>query len=150
MKPLVVFYSRTGTTKKIGEALANLLRCDSEELIDTKKRAGLIGFLRSGRDATTNKLTVLKPLIHDPESYDLVALGTPVWSGMMSSPIRTYITVNKSKFTRVAFFCTQGGTENERLFSDMEALCGQKPVSVLSACCGRKKRGLSRQAARVY
>ena len=58
MKPLVVFYSRTGTTKKVGEALADLLQCDSEELIDTKKRKGPLGFLRSGRDATRNKLTV--------------------------------------------------------------------------------------------
>ena len=104
MKPLVVFYSRTGTTKKVGEALADLLQCDSEELIDTKKRTGPLSFLRSGRDAARNKLTVLEPLIHDPALYDVVALGTPVWSGLMSSPMRTYITINKSKFNRVAFF----------------------------------------------
>ena len=109
MKPLVVFYSRTGTTKKVGEALADLIQCDSEELIDTKKRTGPLGFLRSGRDAARNKLTVLGPLIHDPALYDVVALGTPVWSGLMSSPMRTYITNNKSKFNGVAFFCTQGG-----------------------------------------
>ena len=132
MKPLVVFYSRTGTTKKVGEALANLLQCDSEELIDTKKRKGPLGFLRSGRDAARNKLTVLAPIIHDPALYDVVALGTPVWSGLMSSPMRTYITINKSKFNRVAFFCTQGGNENRKLFDDMQALCGRSPVSVLA------------------
>ena len=74
MKPLVVFYSRTGTTKKVGEALADLLQCDREELIDTKKRTGPLSFLRSGRDAARNKLTVLEPLIHDPALYDVVAL----------------------------------------------------------------------------
>lgn len=132
MKPLVVFYSRTGTTKKVGEALADLLQCDSEELIDTKKRAGPLGFLRSGRDAARNKLTVLKTLIHDPTLYDVVALGTPGWNGLMSSPMRTYITINKSKFNRVAFFCTQGGNENKKLFSDMQALCGRHPASVLA------------------
>ena len=132
MKPLVVFYLRTGTTKKVGEALADLLQCDSEELIDTKKRAGPLGFLRSGRDAARNKLTVLKPLIHDPALYDVVALGTPVWNGLMSSPMQTYITINKSKFNRVAFFCTQGGFENKKLFSDMQALCGRHPASVLA------------------
>ena len=141
MKALVVFYSRTGTTKKVGNALAELLQCDSEELIDTKKRNGLLGFIRSGRDANSHKLTVLEPLIHDPELYDLVALGTPVWGGSISSPMRTYITTNKSKFNRVAFFCTQGGTENERLFSDMEALCGKKPASVLALRGADVKRG---------
>jgi flavodoxin len=132
VKPLVVFYSRTGTTKKVGEALADLLQCDREELIDTKKRTGPLSFLRSGRDAARNKLTVLEPLIHDPALYDVVALGTPVWSGLMSSPMRTYITINKSKFNRVAFFCTQGGNENKKLFDDMQALCGRRPVSVLA------------------
>jgi hypothetical protein len=39
-----VFYSRTGTTKQIGEALAQLLECDSEELVDTKKRISRINF----------------------------------------------------------------------------------------------------------
>jgi len=43
VKPLVVFYSRTGTTKKVGEALVDLLQCDNEELIDTKKRTGPLG-----------------------------------------------------------------------------------------------------------
>jgi len=49
MKALVVFYSRTGTTKQVAEALAQSLNCDSEELIDTKKRSGPLGFLSAGR-----------------------------------------------------------------------------------------------------
>jgi hypothetical protein len=77
VKLLVVFYSRTGTTKKVGEALADLLQCDSEELIDTKKRSGPLGFLRSGRDAARNKLTVLEPITHDPALYGVVALVRP-------------------------------------------------------------------------
>ncbi|MGD0171702.1 MAG: hypothetical protein ABSB81_06225 [Halobacteriota archaeon] len=75
---------------------------------------------------------MLKTLIHDPTLYDVVALGTPGWNGLMSSPMRTYITINKSKFNRVAFFCTQGGNENKKLFSDMQALCGRHPASVLA------------------
>ncbi|MFZ0925435.1 MAG: hypothetical protein WCE82_08895 [Halobacteriota archaeon] len=50
----------------------------------------------------------------------------------MSTPMRTYITIYKSKFNGIAFFCTQGGNENKKLFSDMQALCGRPPVSVLA------------------
>ena len=108
MKSLVMFYSRTGTTKQIGEALAQLLECDSEELVDTKKRSGPLGFVSAGRDAQTKKLTTLADIKDDPALYDLVILGTPVWGGTLSSAIRTYISANRSKFKRVAFFCTQG------------------------------------------
>jgi hypothetical protein len=46
--------------------------------------------------------------------------------------MRTYITTNKSKFKRVAFFCTFGGTDHQKLFDEMEALCELHPVNILA------------------
>ena len=132
MKALVVFYSRTGATKQVAEALAESLNCDSEELIDTKKRGGPLGFLSAGKDAKAKKLTKLTDIKRDPALYDLVILGTPIWAGTLSSAARTYIANNKSKFKRVAFFCTHGGGESQQLFAEMEALCERRPVSILA------------------
>ena len=132
MKALVVFYSRTGATKQVAEALAESLNCDSEELIDTKKRGGPLRFLSAGKDAKAKKLTKLTDIKRDPALYDLVILGTPIWAGTLSSAARTYIANNKSKFKRVAFFCTHGGGESQQLFAEMEALCERRPVSILA------------------
>ncbi len=132
MKSLVVFYSRTGTTKRIGQALAQLLACDTEELVDTKKRSGPLGFVSAGRDAQAKRLTTLADVTHDPSLYDQVILGTPIWGGTLSSATRTYISLNKSKFKRVAFFCTHGGSKNIQLFDEMAALCEQRPVDTLA------------------
>jgi hypothetical protein len=79
MKPLVVYHSRTGTTKQIAEALAQSLNCDSEELIDTKKRSGPLGLMSAGKDAKAKKLITLADIKHDPSPYDLVVLGMPIW-----------------------------------------------------------------------
>jgi len=73
---LVVFYSRTGTTKKVAEAIATKLGCDIEEIIDTKSRRGLLGFLRSGLEATLKRLTTIEEIKNDPASYDVVIIGT--------------------------------------------------------------------------
>ena len=132
MKSLVVFYSRTGATKQVGESLTEILDCDSEELFETKKRSGPLGYVIAGRDALAKKLTTLVDVKHDPGLYDLMILGTPVWAGTLSSAMRTYITTNKSKFKQVAFFCTQGGGENQQLFDEMEALCERRPVNTLA------------------
>jgi flavodoxin len=150
MKPLVVYYSRTGATKQVGEALAQTLNCDSEELLDTKKRSGPLGFVSAGRDARAKKLTTLADIKHDPALYDLVLLGTPIWGGTLSSAMRTYITTNKSKFTRVAFFCTQGGTENQQLFDEMEALCERRPVNVLALPQKEVKEGAYQDKLRQF
>lgn len=129
MKTLVVFYSRTGTTKKIGENIAEILRCDSEEIFDTKNRIGVVGYMQAGKDAMFKKLTKLKTIQKNPHLYDLVIIGTPVWGFTVSTPIRTYITENK--FKNVAFFCTQGGSGEEKAFSEMERLSGKNPKALL-------------------
>ncbi len=129
MKILVIFYSRTGTTKTVGENIANILKCDSEEIFDTKDRMGVMGYMQAGKDAMLKKLTKLKKIQKTSGLYDLVIIGGPVWGFTVSTPIRTYITENK--FKNVAFFCTQGGSGAEKAFSEMERLTGKKPKALL-------------------
>ncbi len=132
MKSLVVFYSRTGTTKKIAEYISSGLNCEYEEIIDTKKRTGfIIGFLKSGYAAVREKLTVIEGFQKNPEMYDLIILGTPIWASRMTPAIRTYITENKRKFKSVAFFCTEGGNKGFKAFESMRILCEKKPLSTL-------------------
>jgi len=107
MKSLVVFYSRTGTTREVVEAISGLLQCDLEEVLDTKNRAGILGYLRSGSDAFLKRLAAIKETRTDPALYDIVIIGTPIWAYVMSSPIRTYLSRNKNRFKQVAFFCTR-------------------------------------------
>jgi flavodoxin len=149
MKALVVFYSRTGTTKQVAEALAQSLNCDSEELIDTKKRSGPLGFLSAGKDATAKKLTKLTDIKRNPALYDLVILGTPIWAGTISSATRTYIVNNKSQFKRVAFFCTNG-SGGQQLFAEMEALCERRPVSTLALPQTEVKKGVYQDKLRQF
>ena len=132
MKTLVVFYSRTGTTKKVGEALAIKLGADIEEIKDIVNRSGAKGYLLSGRDAMRRKLTTLEPQNKNTAEYDLVVIGTPVWAWNMSAPIRTYITERKDDFKKVAFFCTMGGSGNEGTFSEMAEVIGKQPLGKLA------------------
>jgi flavodoxin len=132
MKTLVVFYSRTGTTKKIAEAIAVRTGADLEEIKDTVDRSGAMGYIQSGRDAMKKKLTKLEPLKCDPDQYDLVVIGTPIWGWNMSVPVRTFITEQKEKFRKVAFFCTMGGSGDKKAFSEMEKIIRMKPIGTLA------------------
>ena len=146
MKALVVYYSRTGRTKQIAEELTKNLTADIEEIIDTQKRSGLLGYLRSGYQARKRKLTVIKPCSKDPSHYDIVLVGTPMWYFKMATPVRTYLHQQKNLLPTVAFFCTYGGTKLEPTFAAMEDLCGKKPVSTLGVSTMQLIRGTYSEA----
>jgi flavodoxin len=126
MKVLVTYYSRTASTKKLAEEIANCLKADIDEIIDKKKRSGPIGFLTGGRDAMKEKETEIE-FEKSPENYDLVVIGTPVWAGNVTPAVRAYL--KKNKFKKVAFFCTFGGSV-DKTFGEME-LISKKPIATL-------------------
>jgi flavodoxin len=130
MKKLVVFYSRTGTTKKLAGELAKKIKADVDEVIDEKDRSGAIGWLASGRDAGRRAVTKIK-YNKDPGKYELILIGTPIWSWNMAPAVRTYIGENKDKLKKkkVGFFCTMGGNNSKNTFKEMQEACGKK------GCC---------------
>jgi flavodoxin len=130
MNALVVYYSRTGTTKKVAERTSTLLGCDIEEIHDTTNRSGPVGWMRAGRDSGSKKLTTLEIVKKDPAEFDTAVIGTPIWNHTISTPIRTYISHYKEHFKNVAFFCT-GDSTDDSPFSEMELLSGRKPVATL-------------------
>jgi len=129
---LVVYYSRTGITRKVAQELAKILDCDCDEIIDTVDRAGVKGYMISGRDAMLKNLTKLEPAKKDPSKYDLVVVGTPIWAGKISAPLRTYLAGNKSNLKKLAFFCTQGGSGADKACEEMERAFGKLPVAKLA------------------
>ncbi|MFN0217843.1 MAG: flavodoxin family protein [Hyphomicrobium sp.] len=130
-KILVVFYSRSGTTRKIAQALAKAMRCDLEEISEPKSRAGFFGYTRSLLEALLRRPAVIAAKKRDVAAYDLVIVGTPVWGSSLSSPARAYLMATAPQLPDVAFFCCFGGSGSESTFAQMTAVTGKKP----RACC---------------
>lgn len=131
MKTLVVSYSRTGLTAKVADAIAKELKCQHDEIRDAISRNGPLGFMRSGFEAATKVCPPIK-VKNDPAKYDLVVIGTPVWAGNMSSPVRTYLDDNNGRFKNVAFFCTSGDGKGEKVFIEMAGLGWKKPAATMA------------------
>ena len=129
-RTLVVFYSRSGTTRRIAQALSGALKCDLEEITEPRPRTGFLGYLRSLLEARRKLPSIIAPKKHDVSSYDLVVIGTPVWAWSLSSPVRAYLTATASQLPEVAFFCTLGARGSESAFAQMAAIVGKKPRAV--------------------
>lgn len=128
---LVIDYSRSGNTHKVAQAIASACGADLEQIRDAKPRHGLWGWIRSGREAMRAIPGEIRPPRRDPADYDLVVLGSPVWAGHVSSPMRAYLGHRSGRLAQVALFVTEGGSGGPKAIAEMSALAGQQPVATL-------------------
>jgi flavodoxin len=128
-KILVVYYSRTGRTRQIAEAIAARLNADIEPIQDGGRRMGVRGYLRSLLEAMQNRVIHISAPTKDPSAYELTILGTPVWAQQMCSPMRAYITGQRQSFKKIAVFCTQGGSGGSKVADHIVELCGRGPAA---------------------
>ncbi|MBT0158426.1 flavodoxin [Candidatus Bathyarchaeota archaeon A05DMB-2] len=141
MKSLVVYYSRSGNTRFVAEQIAKEIGGDIEEIIDKKKRKGLLGFVLSGYDATRGRGTKIEPMKRSPKDYDLVVVGTPMWNKRITPAVRTYLKGNDFSGKRVALFCTSLGSESERVFKTLKELMpGSSFVGEITISNAKKDR----------
>lgn len=129
-RALVVFYSRSGNTRRIGHDIAARLDADVEELVeDRRRRRGLLGFVRAGYQALRGRSAKLRPTRTDPAAYELVIIGTPVWSDSLTPAVRAYLEAHRGELRQVAFFLTHGSSGRRRVFDQMETLAGRRPLA---------------------
>jgi menaquinone-dependent protoporphyrinogen IX oxidase len=124
---LVIFFSRSGTTRRIATTLSAMLGGSVEEIVEDRGRGGFLGYCRSVIEARRKRLPNILSARNDPSSFDLVVIGTPVWAWSVSSPVRAYLTANKGRLPAVAFFCTLGGAGSETAFAQMQDIVGKPP-----------------------
>lgn len=154
LRTLVVYYSRTGTTAALGDAIARRLAAhgsvDVEALFDVVDRRGPFGFVRSIVDTIRRQRPALATLAHDAARYDLVVLGTPVWGSTVSAPMRTFLAAHAGRLPRVAFFLTDGLTSHEMVFHDMTELVGTEPLATLGLDHDAVDRGVYDTAVATF
>lgn len=149
-KMLVVYYSRTGTTKQAATELAAMLGADLEEITDTKNRNGFFGYMGAGKDASRKNTTIIGPLQKDPADYGLVVLATPVWAWTVTPAMRTYLIQTKGRIGKAAFLCTMGGSGDLKTFAAMEELSGLKPEATVSFKTKEVKKSQHTQRLRDF
>lgn len=131
-KVLVLYFSRSGTTRQLAEAIARATNADIEELREERSRHGLWGWLRSGYDGTYRRSATTLPLRHDVLGYDLVFIGSPTWNKALSSPVRGFLEQQRDRLPAVALFATCQGDGAQMVIEQMKELLPNPPVATLT------------------
>lgn len=132
MKALVVYFSVTGNTRRMGKIIANALKADVDEIaltetIDAKNDPGKMAF-----GSLFGKVPEVNEARRNPAKYDLLVLGGQPWAFNLSPPVKAYILKNRGRFPKkVAFFITHGGMRGSSTIAQMAGLSRRTPIATL-------------------
>src|SRR6476469_3478422 len=124
-KILIVFFSRSGTTRKIAEGIHRKIGGEFIEVTTHHYPRGFKGYFRAGFDAVLGRAVPIQSKPLSSPFYDWIIVGTPVWDASVSAPIRTYLSTSLPHTKHIALFVTHGGSGSRRVFQQMESLCGK-------------------------
>lgn len=112
-KVLIATYSRTGTTAKVAEALAELLPAADQFTIEVAPGTFRDEMTEVSELATkqteTGNFSPLSKAVPDISSYGLILVGSPVWNGAPATPIHSFLANLQGYQGIVAPFYTFGG-----------------------------------------
>jgi flavodoxin len=120
-KILILYYSRTGNTKMCSEVLQKELGADLLEIKDLKNRDGGWGFFTGALGSMFNVHTNIDPLNPDLSPYKNIIIASPIWTGTLSTAIRTLIDKNRFDNKQVVMFTTTNAAEKEKYIEKSKA-----------------------------
>ena len=131
MATLVTYYSLTGHTATVADALADRLGTKADPILEQSARSALPGTAAGAVNALLSRASATKVPARDPSEFDLVILGTPVWAAAPAPAVNAYIDRYQGALGRLAFFCTQGKFGTAGTLARMERRLGHPPLATL-------------------
>ena len=122
---LVAYYSMTGNTADVANAIhdaagGDIYRIELVETYPTDKKE-LRAQLNS--EIESNYLPTLRTPGPNIAEYDIVFLGSPVWAGHLSQPVKSFLNTYDLSGKTVIPFASHGGGGRGKLFQDVADLC---------------------------
>ena len=130
MKTLIVYYSLEGNTKSTAEKIAAALDADILQLSPVKAypTGGFSKFFWGGKSASMGEKPKLEPYAFNLSDYDCIILGTPVWAGTFTPPLRTFLDENNLSDRKLALFACSSGGNATKCFAKLKKALHQESV----------------------
>ncbi|HIX58934.1 MAG TPA: hypothetical protein IAA45_04355 [Candidatus Blautia gallistercoris] len=108
---LVAYFSYSGTTRGVAEALSEATGGDLFEIAPAEAYTNV--YLQSNSEIRSNARPALDSTVDHMEDYDIVFVGYPVWWHATPSPVNTFLESYDFTGKLVIPFCTSGGSDIE-------------------------------------
>ena len=117
-KTLVVYFSATGSTRRVAEAIADTLSADIFEIVPAEPYTGddlnwtnsSSRVSREHDDTSLRDVALVSTAVPDWESYGTVFIGYPIWWGIAAWPVNGFVAANDFSGKTVIPFATSASS----------------------------------------
>mgnify|MGYP002523614326 FL=1 len=117
-RSLVVYYSASGNTRRVAQAIAEQLGADTFEVtpVQPYTSADLNWTNNSSRvvqehnDESLRNIPLTSTTVPDWDSYENVFIGYPIWWGIAAWPMNGFVSANDFSGKNVVPFCTSSSS----------------------------------------
>ncbi|MEM1484880.1 flavodoxin [Oscillospiraceae bacterium PP1C4] len=122
MSTLVVYFSFDGNTKFIAEKIAKTINADVIELKTSKKypKKGFQKYFWGGQSVIFGEKPKLTNESIDLSRYKTIIIGTPIWAGLYTPPIKSFLSQYKIQDKLIALFACHGGGGAKKCFAKLK------------------------------
>jgi hypothetical protein len=119
---VVVYVTRSGHAKALADDIGKRLGTEALEIGDLVNRRGLLGFIKSGAQASMGAATPIREPKADLSSASAVVLVQPVWASSVCPPLRSWLKAHKEELTgkSIGLLSTNRGSDGGPLQAKFE------------------------------
>lgn len=126
-KSLIIYYSLSGNTKTVVNILQELVGAEAMEIKPVRPYPDDFHAVveQAREERRTNFLPPIQALTHDPQAYDIIYLGFPIWGNTIPQPMAAFLSQNNLAGKTIIPFCTHDGYGVGMAFDTVQSYCPQ-------------------------
>jgi flavodoxin len=121
MKSLVAYYSLTGRTRLVAQAIAEALNASLVEIQERRPISMPFVYLSGGFRAFTNRGSKICPIDVDLKQYERMFIGSPIWASRPTPAVNSFIYQTDFEGRSAIPFFTMGGDSAEKALVNVTA-----------------------------
>ena len=121
MKSIVVYFSMDGNSQYVAEKIQKYIGAETLRLepIKAYPKGNASKYFWGGKSVVFGEQPQLVPYNFAPADYDVIIIGTPVWAGSFTPPIKTFIRDNDLSKKKIALYACNSGGSAEKCFDKL-------------------------------
>lgn len=129
-KTLIVYFSWSGHTRTVANIIHELTGSDIVEIKVEEPYSSVYDEVtaRARHELDNDIRPALVTRVENIAAYDTLIVGTPIWSGRLAPPVKSFLVSYDLSGKKIMPFCTHGGSGTAQSANNIREVCPDSEI----------------------